>query len=101
MSDIVDNTIKEFEKDREYWQPIYDRARADLYFLSDADDAQWASDDIKARERSGRPVLTIDQLGQYVNQVVNDITKNTPSIEVIPDTDGDQETAGWNVGVFR
>jgi hypothetical protein len=101
VSDIVDNAIKEFEKDREYWQPIYDRARADLYFLSDAVDAQWDADDIKARERSGRPVLTIDQLGQYVNQVVNDIRKNTPSIEVIPDTDGDEETADIQQDLIR
>ena len=101
MSKIVDSALEEFEKDREYWQPIYDRAREDLYFLSDATDAQWDADDIKARERSGRPVLTIDQLGQYVNQVVNDIRKNTPSIEVIPDTDGDGETADIQQDLIR
>jgi hypothetical protein len=101
VSDLVDNIKQEFEKDQEYWQPIYDKAREDLYFLSDKPDAQWSQDDLKARERSGRPSLTIDQLGQHVNQVVNDIRKNTPSIEVIPDTDGDIETAEIQQDLIR
>lgn len=101
MSDIVDTAKKEFERDYKYWEPIYNKARADLYFLSDAQDAQWNSTDVTAREKSGRPALTIDQLGQYVNQVVNDIRKNTPSIEVIPDTDGDQETAEVQQDLIR
>ena len=79
MSDIVESAKEEFEKDHKYWQPIYDAARRDIYFLSDRDDAQWEAEDLRVRRKSGRPVLTIDQLGQYVNQVVNDIRKNTPS----------------------
>jgi len=101
VSDIVDSAKEEFKKDSEYWEDIYRKAREDLYFLSDAPDAQWSKDDLKARQRSGRPVLTIDQLGQYVNQVVNDIRKNTPSIEVIPDVDGAIEEADVQQDIIR
>ena len=101
MSDIVERAKKEFELDREYWEPIYRKAREDLYFLSDRDDAQWTQQDLKARTQSGRPALTIDQLTQYVNQVVNDIRRNTPSIDVIPCTDGDVEVAEVQQGLIR
>lgn len=101
MSDIVESAKELFQKDHEYWNPIYEAARQDLYFLSDKSDAQWLSEDIRARKKTGRPVLTIDQLGQYVNQVVNDIRKNTPSIEVIPDVDGAQETADVQQDLIR
>jgi len=40
-------------------------------------------------------------LGQYVNQVTNDIRKNTPSIEVLPDVDGDKETAEIQQDLIR
>lgn len=101
VSDILENAKEEFKKDQEYWEPIYRAARDDLYFLSAKEDAQWSSTDRKSREKDNRPVLTIDQLGQYVNQVVNDIRKNTPSIDVIPDTDGTPEDAEIQQDLIR
>lgn len=101
MADIVESAQKEFEKDCEYWRPIYESAREDLYFLSDREDAQWDAQDLRARKQSGRPALTIDQLGQYVNQVVNDIRKNTPTIEVVPDVDGVVEEAEVQQDLIR
>lgn len=101
MSDIVESAKEVFEKDREYWDDIYREAREDLYFLSDNDDAQWSESDLKNRKKTGRPALTIDQLGQYVNQVTNDIRKNTPSIEVIPDVEGTVEVAEVQQDLIR
>jgi len=101
VNDIVERAQKEFEKDSEYWRPIYEKVKEDLYFLSDNEDAQWNDKDLKSRKRSGRPALTIDQLTQYVNQVVNDIRKNTPSIDVIPCTDGDVDTAEIQQNLIR
>lgn len=100
-SDIVAQAKEEFEKDCQYWEPIYNAAREDLYFLSDKPDAQWTKGDLESRKSSGRPALTIDQLGQYVNQVVNDIRKNTPTIEVVPDTDGQVEEAEIRQDLIR
>lgn len=65
----------------------------DMRFLSDEPEAQWEGADYQERLRSGRPALTLDKLGQFTRQVVNQIRMNTPSINVIPAKDADEETA--------
>lgn len=80
----MQDALKKANKCNEYWQPIYDKARDDLFFQSDDPYAQWDRQDAEARRKSGRPVLTIDQLSQFVNQVSNDVRMNTPSIDIIP-----------------
>ncbi len=84
-----------------HWQEIYDRAREDLHFLSDDKYAQWNQKDYDERTSTGRPALTIDQLGQFVHQVVNDIRQNTPAINVIPDGDGDIDTSEVYKGLIK
>lgn len=82
--DIIETAQELFKKDKAHWGEIYDKAREDLRFLSDDEHAQWDDADYTARVSSGRPTLTIDQLGQFVHQVANDIRANTPTINVIP-----------------
>lgn len=102
MSDIVKDALEKANVCHDYWQPIYDKAREDLFFQSDDPCAQWDAEDANARRRSGRPVLTIDQLAQFVNQVSNDIRMNTPSIDIIPSGGGaDVETAEIYQGLIR
>ena len=86
--DFIQDALKKANDCYEYWQPIYDSARDDLYFQSDDNYAQWNAKDAEARRKSGKPVLTIDQISQFVNQVSNDIRMNTPSIEVAPKNSG-------------
>jgi hypothetical protein len=73
-----------FQVDKEYWSDIYEKAKEDQFFLSDDQFAQWSEEDYQSRVRTGRPAITIDQLGQFVHQVVNDIRINTPTINVLP-----------------
>ena len=102
MSDFVEEALKKANECHDYWQPIFDKARDDLFFQSDDDYAQWDRKDAEKRRKSGRPVLTVDQLGQFVNQVSNDIRMNTPSIDIIPSTgDSDTETAEIFQGLIR
>lgn len=102
MSDFVEKSLKKAVDCYECWQSIFDKGRDDLCFLSDDAYAQWDRKDAEARRRSGRPVLTIDQLSQFVNQVSNDIRMNTPSIDVIPEGGGaDQEIAEIYQGLIR
>ncbi len=70
-----------------------------MKFISDDEDAQWDPADRKLREK--RPCLTIDQLGQFIHQVANTIRMNTPTINIIPSTDGDVETAEVFKGIIR
>lgn len=101
-ADLVTSINKTFLADQDHWKPIYQKATEDLFFLSDDEFAQWDREDRTARTEIGRPALTVDQLSQFIHQVVNDIRMNTPSITVIPDSnDATVETAEVFKGLIK
>jgi hypothetical protein len=83
--DIVKTAQDLYRRDKDAWADIYKKAKEDLRFLSDEPDAQWDSDLLAKRKALGMSSLTLDQLGQFVHQVANDVLANTPTINVIPD----------------
>jgi uncharacterized protein YgiM (DUF1202 family) len=100
--DVIDKAKKRYEYAKSAWATIYDKAKEDLHFLSDEPFAQWDEQEAYTRNQVGRPALQIDQLGQFVRQVVNDIRMNTPTIKVIPVGDGaDIETSEMMQGRIR
>lgn len=100
--DIVQIAQDAYQEDQSAWSSVYNDARQDLEFLSDEDYAQWDNTVFKDRLAAGQSVLTIDQLGQFIHQVVNDIRQNTPSINVLPANDeSDRETADIYKGLIR
>lgn len=60
---------------------------------------QWDEDAKKARE--GLPCLVINQLPQFIAQVVGDIRINRPAIRVRPAEDADKELAEVREGLIR
>lgn len=99
---IVEKARKDFKSDQKAWSDIYEKASEDLYFLSDDPYAQWDEKDYQERVRTNRPALTIDQLGQFIHQVANDIRMNTPTINVLPsDGESSVETADVYKGLIR
>ena len=99
---FIEETREIYQSEETAWSDIYRKAYEDMEFLSDDDSAQWDAKDYSRRVRTGRPALTIDQLGQFVRQVVNDIRMNTPSIKAIPIGDNaDVETAEVIQGLIR
>lgn len=63
---------------------------------------QWPEDIKQAREASGKPVITINRLPQFVRQVTGDIRKLNPAIRVIPgDNKATEETAETIAGLVR
>lgn len=66
---------------------------------------QWPDEIRNARENDpngARPCLTMDKIGQYVRQVVNDARQNKPSIKVRPvDSGADVEVAELLQGLTR
>lgn len=98
----VKSALANYETADQGWKRIYEKAADDLKFISDDQYAQWDREDYEARVRTGRPALTIDQLGQFIHQVANDIRMNTPSIEVIPsDLEGSEAIAEVYKGLIR
>lgn len=99
MSDVLKRAQDNYQKDKDHWSDIYRKAREDLLFVSDDENAQWTKEDRDLRTK--RPCLTVDQLGQFIHQVANTIRMNTPTINVIPETDGDVETAEAIKGLIK
>ena len=70
------------------WGPILEEARKDRMCIAGN---PWQALDpkgYKAREDTGRPHLALDELGQYVNQTVNDIRANPRGIKFAPTGNG-------------
>jgi hypothetical protein len=65
---------------------------------------QWPDDIKRLRSVPGkeRPMLVVDKLNQYINQVVNDSRQNRPAVKVLPvDDSGDQDVAEALQGIIR
>lgn len=99
---IIEEAKKRFAACEEAESKSREQALSDLKFsLGD----QWPDEIRRARENDpngARPCLTVDKLGQYVRQVVNDSRQNKPSIKVRPvDSGADPEVADVIQGVVR
>lgn len=97
-TEILKVAQSHYQTDKAHWEETYRKAKEDLFFLSDDPMAQWDRADHKARTGTGRPALTIDMMGQFIHQVVNDVKMNTPTINVIP---GRGETTVDDAEIFK
>lgn len=75
-----------------------DEALDDLKFVAGE---QWDEAVKTAREKKGRPCLTINDLPQYIGQVIGDTRSNRPSIKVRPAEDADKDLADVRAGLIR
>jgi hypothetical protein len=102
MEQIVKDALDLYKLDSQAWNDIYEAAREDLRFMSDEQGCQWQQDAYNQSIQNGRIALQIDQLQQFINQTVNDIRINTPTIKIIPDgDDANTETAEVFQGLIR
>lgn len=85
-----DALLKEIRERFDYafsqWEEIRKEADKDVRFVSGD---TWDAEDRALRV--GRPVLNLDQLGQYVNQLVNSFRQNPRAAKVSPAGDGATE----------
>lgn len=81
------------------WRDIRDEGARDMRCV--AGDV-WKAEDRKAREDAGRPCLSLDELSQYVNQLINDVRQNQRAIKVTAEGDGaNDETARLRADLIR
>ena len=100
--DILKEVRERLKKCIDDHQELRARQKDDLLF-STLD--QWPSGIRQAREgdpNGPRPCLTIDQINQYIVQVVNDMRQNKPAVKVRPcDDEADVGTAEVFQGIVR
>lgn len=95
----VTKALEMYEAYKTHWSENYREARTDLQFATGIN--QWDEADVAARKKAGKVSLVINELPQFIHQVTNDIRQNTPSIKVIPENDGDKDTADVFAGLIR
>jgi hypothetical protein len=89
-----------FTAAQEYWNKIYGPAKEDLKFYAGEQWPEWVA---KQRNKPGseRPMLTINRLPQFHNQIVNDYRQSTISLRAQPQEAHDEDTADAYQGLFR
>ena len=95
-----DKLIREIREDysyfRDFWRENYDEAKTDLQFVGGD---PWDTNSRRQREDNDRPVISPDELGQYLNQTINNLRQNARAIKVTPagdeaeDKDAEQRSA--------
>lgn len=76
----------------------------DVRFVREGGEAQWPDSALIARKQIGseRPILTVNRLLSYNNNIINEIRQNCPGIKVRPcDDQADIETAEILQGIIR
>jgi tetratricopeptide (TPR) repeat protein len=94
----VTEALELYEEAKSYWSDIYEAWREDVRFSIGLD--HWTDKDLKSRGADNCLIVPI--LPQFIHQVVNDMRMNTPSINVIPASEGSaEETAEIFKGLIR
>lgn len=81
------------------WRDIRAEGAIDMRYVAGD---PWEPKDRQARADAGRPCLSLDELSQYVNQLINDVRQNSRAVKVTPIGDGaNDETARVRADLIR
>jgi hypothetical protein len=96
----VEEALSMYEEYKSFWSDNYNESVFDLKLAAGDPAAHWG-DAYDDRIANRQLTLVINELPQFIHQVTNDIRQNTPSVETIPDADGDIETAAVYSDLMR
>src|SRR5277367_3697115 len=65
----------------ESWRDIREEHDIDVRFRAGD---QWDDIELRARKDKHRPAIVLDELGQFVNQLINDVRMNKRAVKVMP-----------------
>ncbi len=95
---IIENVRKQILICKEKMRPTYDRA-VECFNFAAGD--QWEAGDLKERERSKRPKLTINIISKYASYITNKLFMEKAKIKVLPAEDTDAKKAEIINGILR
>src|ERR1700722_10456585 len=70
-----------FDYCRDYWQDIYQAGDEDMKYVA-LD--PWPAAEKRQREQAVRPCLSLDEINQNINQVINSVRQNKRAVKVVP-----------------
>jgi len=82
MADDLKELQQAFTSDDADWKDHKDAREESMKALGP--DSTWDEKERKARKAEGRPCLSFDEVGQYVNQLVNDAREQERAVDVSP-----------------
>lgn len=82
---LVKEVKDAFDYDLKAWHEIRDEGDTDMKYVGGD---PWSADDRTARLEAGRPCLTFDELGQYLNQPINEVRANPRAMKFAPTGNG-------------
>lgn len=89
MSEAEDKLLHEirerYDQAEAEWSAIRDEADKDMRYVAGD---PWEEKDKTARENAGRPCLSMDEAGQYLNQVINTTRANPRAMKFAPTGNG-------------
>lgn len=85
MADDIARLRADYNDDVSEWQPIRDEGAIDMRHAAGD---PWEPEERRARDDAGRPVVSPDELSQYVNQVVNEVRSNKRAVKFTPNGNG-------------
>lgn len=81
--------LKEIRDNYDYafsaWREIREEGRKDMKYIAGD---PWDPKERSAREEANRPIITADELSQYINQVINDVRQQRRGAKVNPRGNG-------------
>lgn len=81
------------------WRDIREAAKEDMRYISGD---PWDPKEKRARQAVNRPCIVVDQLGQFVNQLINDVRQNKRAVKVNPKGNGaTDKTAEFRANLIR
>jgi hypothetical protein len=101
-----DEALKEIRERYEYaegeWRDIRDEGRKDMLCAAGKPWEALDEEGAKKRRKAGRPMLALDELSQYVNQLQNDVRATKRGIKVTPtDSDANDDNAEFRQNLIR
>ena len=82
---LLERIRKRYDYMKTAWRVVREEKREDMRYLSGDG---WDPKERRAREGAKRPIISMDELNQYVNQIVNDVRINKRSGNMLPEGDG-------------
>ena len=87
MSAPEPKEIREAFRDyRSDWKDIHEESAADMQAISV--EGPWTSEDRQERDAKGRPCVHLDQINQFLNQVIGNVRKSKRAIKAQPKGNG-------------
>src|SRR5215472_16810088 len=82
---LLDEIRERYRYASDAWRDTRDEAQTDMRFVSGD---PWEEHNRRERADAGRPCISLDEIGQYLNQCINDLRQNKRGIQINPKGNG-------------